>query len=166
MPEEHSYRSSCLSTLRQTGAILLIASVVGLTVNYFRHDRLPLVATQTALTPSTSSTGADLTVSLKEAGFLFFSHEAVFIDARPEVDFHLGHIPGAISLPWEDFEARFQEAMAGVPSDSAVVTYCDGEACNLSHELTFALIGKGYSQTRVLQNGWTLWQQAGFPTEN
>jgi 3-mercaptopyruvate sulfurtransferase SseA len=47
--------------------------------------------------------------------------------------------------------------------DMLVVVYCDGEKCELSHEVQARLRGLGYKNVRVLINGWTLWQAAGLP---
>jgi 3-mercaptopyruvate sulfurtransferase SseA len=46
-----------------------------------------------------------------------------------------------------------------------IITYCDGESCELSHELALFLKEMGFANVRVLVNGWTVWQQAGLPTE-
>lgn len=47
----------------------------------------------------------------------------------------------------------------------AIVTYCDGESCDLSHELALFLKEMGFENVRVLVNGWSVWQQAGLPTD-
>jgi rhodanese-related sulfurtransferase len=35
----------------------------------------------------------------------------------------------------------------------------------LSHDLALFLRDAGFTDTRVLVNGWALWQQAGLPVE-
>ena len=69
-------------------------------------------------------------------------------------------------MPWEDFAARFEEATADMAPDAVIITYCDEESCSLSKDLTFALLGKGFINVRVLVNGWTLWQEANLPVES
>jgi rhodanese-related sulfurtransferase len=76
------------------------------------------------------------------------------------------HIAGALNLPWEDFEAHFQQVMADVPPDALIITYCDGESCALSKDLALALQGKGYPHVRVLPNGLSLWKDEGLPLES
>jgi 3-mercaptopyruvate sulfurtransferase SseA len=44
-----------------------------------------------------------------------------------------------------------------------LITYCDGESCDLSHELALFLKEMGFENVRVLVNGWSVWQQAGLP---
>jgi rhodanese-related sulfurtransferase len=109
--------------------------------------------------------GENLMVSLEEASALYATGAAVFIDARPREAFDSGHIAGALSLPWQDFEAGFSEVMQDIAPDAFIITYCDGEACSLSKDLALALRNMGYTQVRVLVNGWSVWKGEGLPLE-
>ncbi len=104
-------------------------------------------------------------ISLDDARELFFSHSAVFLDARPREFYELGHIAGARSLPYDEFDKLFPSVMKNVGTETIIVAYCDGEHCNLSKDLALALIHKGYSNVYVLPNGWTSWKEAGLPIE-
>lgn len=155
------------AALRQGSAIVLLGAGLGLLVNQWRPDGLPLIA-DWSLKVQLAAVGQDesLLVSLEEARALFATRAAVFIDARA-AEFHaLEHIAGALNLPWEDFEARFQQVMANVPPETLIITYCDGESCALSKDLALALQGKGYPHVRVLPNGLSLWKDAGLPLES
>ena len=103
-------------------------------------------------------------IALEDAEALYFNQQAVFLDARSREQYRKGHVEGAKSLPWEDFERRFPQVMSGISRDAIIITYCDGESCNLSRELASALIAKGYDQVRVLVDGWKLWQQFNLHT--
>jgi rhodanese-related sulfurtransferase len=50
--------------------------------------------------------------------------------------------------------------------ENPIVTYCDGETCELSHNLALFLREAGFVNTRVLVDGWKLWQQSGGPVES
>jgi rhodanese-related sulfurtransferase len=104
-------------------------------------------------------------ISLEEAKKLFFTHAGVFIDARSAEDFAQGHIKGSRSLPWHHVELNFMAVTADLELSTPIVTYCDGETCELSHDLALFLRDAGFTITRVLVNGWTIWQQAGLPVE-
>ena len=104
-------------------------------------------------------------ISLTEAKKLFLKQAAVFIDARPDNDYEKGHIKGAHSLPWHDVDQKFSEVIKDLSPNIPIITYCDGEACSLSHDLTMFLLNMGFNNVRVLINGWTLWQKAGLPVE-
>lgn len=86
--------------------------------------------------------------------------EIVLVDARPEVEFQFGHLPGAISLPVESLARRIDE----LPMGKTVVTYCRGRYCVDADEATILLSAHGYPVKR-LEEGIIEWQQAGFSVE-
>jgi len=149
----------------QSMAVLIIALGIGLSVNFLRDQRLPLVPDLSmGVQINSAAVGDDLVIALEDAEALYFNQQAVFLDARSREQYRKGHVEGAKSLPWEDFERRFPQVMSGISRDAIIITYCDGESCNLSRELASALIAKGYDQVRVLVDGWKLWQQFNLPT--
>ena len=104
-------------------------------------------------------------ISIGDAQKLFADKKAVFIDARSAEEFKAGHILGALSLPWNDFNKLFNSAAPEIPQDKPIIAYCDGESCGLSKELALALKDLGYADVRVLINGWSVWVQQGLPVE-
>ncbi|NQT70595.1 MAG: rhodanese-like domain-containing protein [Desulfobacteraceae bacterium] len=144
----------------QMPAIILIAGLTGLFVNYFRADTMPFKADWSIKAHEITADGKRLDISLVEAEKLFTEKRAVFFDARSWEDYENGHISGARSLPWHEVEQRFVEATKNISSDTTIITYCDGETCNLSHDLAIFLKDMGFSNVRVLVNGWTVWQES------
>jgi len=138
----------------------LIAVGISLSLNYFRKEKLSIWGDWA---PQVQSTG-DL-IAIDQAKKLFLSHQAVFVDARPRNLYEQGHIQGAFSLPVEAFDQYFFEFLKSTPAKTRIITYCDGEACTLSHELIKMLRDQGYTDLKVLSNGWTLWQQNQLPVE-
>jgi rhodanese-related sulfurtransferase len=169
LPPGSEYRRdrTWLRVLLEGAAIILISAVLGLAVNYFRSEGLPLAARPSAdARPTTSAeSGEGLSIPIEEAEALFYTQTGMFIDARPEDLYLQGHIQGALNLPSNALDARLSEVMAGVPLDTDIITYCDGTGCNSSKEVAFALMDNGYTNVRVLINGWTVWQKAQLPTE-
>jgi rhodanese-related sulfurtransferase len=147
----------------QSGAIVLEAIAVGLLVDQERPAKLPLVADWSPKAQLTPDSGINLEIALEDAQALFFARIALFLDARSLEQYSEGHIQRAVNLPWDEFEKHFPQVMDGVPDNTPIVTYCDGETCDLSKDLAFALRQKGFFNVRVLVNGWTLWQQNGLP---
>jgi rhodanese-related sulfurtransferase len=106
-----------------------------------------------------------LVIPLDKAELLFHKKTAIFIDARSRTEYASGHIRGALSLSWQDVDHAYVESAALLDDNENIVTYCDGEACDLSHELALFLKEMGYENVYVLSNGWTEWTNAGLPTE-
>ena len=82
------------------------------------------------------------------------------IDSRPrERKYDLGHIPGAISLPDSQFDKLAAERL---PADKAapLYFYCDGLACKLSNDSALKAIARGYTNVKVVPEGYPAWAQA------
>ena len=82
------------------------------------------------------------------------------LDVRPEDEFAVGHLPGAINIPLAVLERRLGE----LPKDREVIAYCRGPYCVLSFEAVAALRVRGYL-VRRLEDGYPEWKAAGLPTE-
>jgi len=150
----------------QIPALLILSAVAALGVNALRSDRLPLVGDFSMAARMTTATGERMDITLEEAEKLYFTHAAVFIDARSAEEYAQGHIRDARSLPWQDVDLNFMTVTADLELTTPIVTYCDGETCELSHDLALFLRDAGFTDTRVLVNGLTVWQQAGLPVES
>ncbi|MGA2939694.1 MAG: rhodanese-like domain-containing protein [Syntrophobacteraceae bacterium] len=148
----------------QSVLIVLIAAALSLSVNHFRQGGLPLVGSHKAGLSGPKTAGEPV-VSIEEARALFLTNGAVFIDARPAEVYRSGHISGALNLPPESLEESLPVVTAQIPPDSLIITYCDGESCSHSKEAALELSAIGYSNVQVLANGWSVWQDAGLPTE-
>lgn len=82
------------------------------------------------------------------------------LDVRPESEFNLGHLPGALSIPFGELERRLSE----LPKEAQIIAYCRGRYCVLSFEAVAALREKGYD-VRRLEDGYPEWKAAGLPLE-
>lgn len=159
-------KNSWFQAVWQAGALVVLSAAVALTVNTLRTDqRLPLVGDFSVAARITTATGERMDISMEEAEKLFFTRAAIFVDARSTEDYVRGHIQGARSLPWQNVDIDFINVTADLALDIPIVTYCDGETCELSHDLALFLRDAGFLNAQVFVNGWTLWQQAGLPTE-
>jgi ArsR family transcriptional regulator len=98
-------------------------------------------------------TRVELMVSLREG-------TVTLLDVRPEDEFALGHLPGALNMPLDELERRLRE----LPRDRAIVAYCRGPYCVLAFEAVARLRAKGFS-VRRLEDGFPEWKAAGLAVE-
>ncbi len=82
------------------------------------------------------------------------------LDVRAEDEFALGHLPGAINMPFNEIEHRLSQ----LPTDREIVAYCRGPYCVLSFEAVALLRAKGY-RIRRLEDGFPEWKAAGLEVE-
>jgi 3-mercaptopyruvate sulfurtransferase SseA len=149
----------------QLPLLVITACVIGIAVNKLRPDGLAFVGDWSRQARFADASGESLVIGLEEASGMFERQVALFVDARPQSQYAEGHIQGALSLPWQEADRNFMEQAGRLEGVRTIITYCDGESCDLSHELALFLKAMGFENVRVLVNGWTVWQQAGLPTE-
>jgi len=163
MSAQTRFQQAWLQAVWHTGALLLLAGVAGLFINQLRPEGLSLVADWSPEARLVQESGDSLVISLEETTDLFFSQNAVFLDARAPGLYEFGHILGSRNLPWEEFDSCYNKVMKDIPREAQIITYCDGEGCSLSKELALALITEGYQNVRVLVNGWRRWEEHRLP---
>jgi len=82
------------------------------------------------------------------------------VDSRPkERKYDLGHIPGAVSLPDSQFDKLAAEKL---PADKAAALffYCEGLSCRLSNDSAMKAIKLGYTNVKVVPEGYPGWEKA------
>jgi ArsR family transcriptional regulator len=80
------------------------------------------------------------------------------LDVRPEDEFALGHLPGALNIPLRELEARLGE----IDPKQEIVAYCRGPYCVLSYEAVAQLRARGF-KVRRLEDGLPEWRAAALP---
>lgn len=107
-------------------------------------------------------------VSIEDFFALQESGKALLYDARPAFFYHLGHIPGAISLPKSDADARIEKRKSEIESALAagktIVVYCTNTLCPDARTVANHLAGYGYNSS-VLGGGWEHYKETGLPVE-
>jgi DNA-binding transcriptional ArsR family regulator/rhodanese-related sulfurtransferase len=94
--------------------------------------------------------GRDELVALLERG------DVVLVDVRPHREFVAGHIPGAVSIPLDELEARLTE----LPTGLDVVAYCRGRFCAFAEQGVRIIEATGRRAFR-LEDGLPEWRRAG-----
>ena len=146
-------------TLTRALVIVGLGLTLGLAANTVSPKRIPFIRPP----PKTPQPGEMLT--LAEAKAIWESGAAFFLDARAPADFEAGHIASAFNVPAEAFDEHFPQVAPILSPDSALVVYCDGQECELSHHLADKLRTMNFLNVRILRNGWTVWRTAGLPTQ-
>ena len=81
-----------------------------------------------------------------------------YVDPRNETDYHIGHIPGAISLPFQ--------VLAGNKSKldgyDILIVYGDGYNDPKANAMSKRLLEMGFSNVQTLRGGLRAWTAAGY----
>lgn len=108
------------------------------------------VAAENYLGGQVEAIGRDELVARMERG------DIVLVDVRPHREFVAGHIPGALSIPLGELEARLSELPAGLD----VVAYCRGRFCAFAEQGVRIMLAAGRRAFR-LEDGLPEWRRAG-----
>jgi rhodanese-related sulfurtransferase/predicted transcriptional regulator len=91
---------------------------------------------------------------------LLASKSVTLLDVRPEDEFALGHIPGALNVPLAKLDGQLRR----LRKSREIVAYCRGPYCVLSFEAVSLLRERGYT-VRRLEDGFPEWKAEGLPIE-
>ncbi|SFC93067.1 ArsR/SmtB family transcription factor [Streptomyces aidingensis] len=86
------------------------------------------------------------------------SGDVCVIDVRPVEEYRAGHIPGAISVPFQELN----EHLAKLPEGTDIVAYCRGPHCVLAPKAAQILRRSGL-RAMVLEDGMPEWRAGGLP---
>jgi len=177
------YQSCLLPNLFAFWIMATVSVCAGLLLNQFRDQPLPLVyqSKQERLKQAVGRVGGGWmgdgespragvsarAISLDEFRVFVKEKHGLVLDVRPEIFHRLGHVPGAFSLPREDFEKGYARLKSQLEANKnqPIVVYCRGDSCEDSELAQKALSSLGYTRVVVFRGGWTAWIHAGLPEE-
>lgn len=102
-------------------------------------------------------------ISTQDLEIVVHQRSALVAEVLPESYFAQGHIPGAVNLPLQGFEARARQLLPRL--EHPVVVYCSSETCNNSHLAAQKLEQLGYENVRVFAGGKAAWTESGHTLE-
>ncbi len=76
------------------------------------------------------------------------------IDVRLESDYQVGHIPGAISIPYEKITDKMKE----LNKDDLHVVYCYNNFCHLGSKAAY-MLAKNTFPVMLLEGGFKTWAE-------
>jgi rhodanese-related sulfurtransferase len=112
-------------------------------------------------------------VSTAELRRIIAANSAIVLDARPHLEFAIGHIPGALNVAAKPGVAPSMYVsdvaevgrLVGGNTAASLVLYCNGPHCGKSKRLADELVAAGYSNVRRYQLGIPVWRALGGVAE-
>ena len=148
-----------------TSALLLLLTVLTQTACNKKDGSESRTGTQAPQTPATQATpqpdGVRL-IGISELQDALEKGEAVVVDVRGSVEYKLGHIKGALSVPL----GLIAQQIKDLPKDKLVVAYCACTHEQLSARAVLEMKKLGIENAGALLGGWDAWVAAGLPTES
>ena len=129
---------------RQAAVLLLLALAPAVTAAFF-HPKKPAWRSD------------ETTLGLAEA----MQPPPLWIDARPRADYDRKHVPGALPLREDDWNALLPTVLDAWNLEQPVIVYCSSSSCQASREVARRLREEvGLNPVYVLRGGWEAWEHA------
>jgi len=129
-------------------AVLLAASLAGAAAVYLLHPKVPDYA------EGRLGFGSVTLAQISEDECI------LWVDAREEAVYEAEHIPGALLLNPDGFEAQIATVMDAYDPNCGVVVYCAEESCQSSQAVAMSLRADFDVNAVYLQGGWEAWKEA------
>jgi rhodanese-related sulfurtransferase len=134
------------SLARQALILAAVSLVPGIGHAIYLRDK---ISWQSPIPPSQM-------VSVDQARQL--GNTVIWVDARPDVDFARGHVPGAISLNEDRWSELLPQLLTAWSPEKKVVVYCSAQSCDLAREVAERLRNEAQlPDVFVLEGGWEGW---------
>ena len=162
------------TVLKRAFILSAIALLLAVTNNLVNPNRIDWVGFWPDVTDSDSTwqspsyePGNDASlINLGEAYGRWTTGNYIFLDAREAEEFKIGHIKGAINLPFDYFDDYWDQVEPLLPKNTLIVTYCSGNECESSLYLARVLIEDfGYENVEIYYGGWRTWYNNRLPLE-
>jgi rhodanese-related sulfurtransferase len=134
------------SLVRQALVLVALASLPGIGQALYFRDK---VSWQSPIPASEMATLAQARA---------WGRNAIWVDARPDVEFERDHIPGAVLLNEDRWSELLPQFLVTWSPEKRVVVYCSSQSCNASREVARRLRDEAQlKNVFVLQGGWEEW---------
>ena len=155
-------RPFCIKkTTLEIALIILLATLIGIGVNFLPGHRLPLFRPFPAdpkgelARESFQEADADMVRQFVSA------RTGILLDARPADEFASGHIPGARNLPVARFAGELLHLAPALEHNAMIIVYCRGISCDDSQLLAEKLRLAGFRIILVYRGGIEDWMGKG-----
>ncbi len=137
--------------------ILFISAAVALVFNSVSASGVPLLYQQASLEGKKE-------VTLYEMKKIVDEGQITILDARYARFYKRGHLPGALSVP---YNTTFLDSLtAGLNKEKPLVTYCFSPSCPQADRLADRLRQAGFTDVAVFKPGYKAWTGAKYPVES
>lgn len=161
----------CLRDCALSIGLLLFSIGIGLGVNSLRPVPLPLIYQTPSSGFKRSENGQSWNpgisvIDVAAVQVLVGQKAALILDARPDLFYEFGHLPGAMNLSKKTFATDYEKCLpkiteaeaAGVP----LLVYCAHEHCEDAAKVAGELEKKGHQIILIYEGGFDEWERLGL----
>lgn len=154
--------------------LFLLSIGGGLAANALRSEPLSLVYESPAagfrrLENGPSWNQGISVVDIATAQMLVKQRAALVLDARPDLFYEFGHLPGAMNLSKKTFATDYEKCLPKITEAEAaglpLLLYCAHEHCEDAAKVAGELEKKGHQIILIYEGGFDEWERLGLKIE-
>jgi rhodanese-related sulfurtransferase len=151
-------------TFLQMIVLVVIGAAVGLVYNAVSPAGIPVKGGK----PQMWNEKGVRMMKLDEVQYYLQQPGTVLVDARSIYEYKLGHIPGALNLPADNFDPVFPKVAPMLQKAKLVIVYCSGGSCGTSEDVANKLMEHGLTGDRlaIFSDGLPGWMGANLPIKS
>lgn len=139
-----------LKTIKEISIIIVLATCSAFLSNAFSDHAFKLSYKPVKLEQGTFLVAED-------ALQLFRRREAIFIDSRRESEYALGHIKGAINIPFNTSRIQKMKLLQKISKEKNIIVYCGTASCKTAERLAGEMSFLGFQNVTILADGFENW---------
>ncbi len=147
-----------MKTAKQVLILIGVALLLAGLTNLIHPGRIPWVEDWANRVEAQAVSEKVALVHLSEVLDFLREDSRLFVDARSAAEYAQGHIPSAISLPFESIAMVPQVITQVLASKKAPIFYCSGIECEDSLLLALELRKLGREDVSIFIGGMDLWR--------
>lgn len=138
--------------------VALTALILGVAFNMTNPKGVPLA-------PEVWTRPRAATINADDAVALYYSQQAVVVDARPAEFFAQSHVAEAVNLPPALFDFIYTMKFAQMDPATPLLVYGRNISRRYDEEVAYRLSSQGHEQVMVIREDLAEMEQRGFPLE-
>jgi rhodanese-related sulfurtransferase len=142
--------------------LLVCAAILGTAAQFLSPRAIPWMERHSQRIEVRAMQAGLTIVDVEKARAILEAGEYLVFDARRAAEFDTGHLPGAVSFPYESREAGYDEMAALLQPAQPVMVYCSGPECDDALLLGEFLKNQGSQEVSLFLEGTTGWKAAGL----
>ncbi|HGY10892.1 MAG TPA: rhodanese-like domain-containing protein [Desulfobacterales bacterium] len=158
-----------LKEIKGSFFLVFVAVTMGFFYNYFSSSGIALFGqweTSNGVVNAISKAGSvNVSIEINNPEIvrqIIQKKERIILDVRPREVYEEGHLPGALSFPWMEFDRVIDKLLEITDRQSPILVYCSGFECMDSHHFATNLKNMRFTDIKVYPGGFRQWQEVGY----
>jgi len=148
-----------MNAVKQAVGIVLLALLIGFSVNFTRQEGLSVIESQEDLFTQISEEKELESITIEDAQELLKTGKSIFVDLRPEADFDQSHIAESLNFPPKNIYDLLSFLDREISKQTEIILFGADREDNTPTETALFIQMAGYENVKIMAEGWAGWKE-------